>query len=111
MSPTACDDLNTHTKAAFCESFTPAQACQLDRRIKFRYMPKSANWLNITGNEQSSLTYQCVVGRPFGNTWTLRAETTACSSDLNSTQCSVDWRMKIDDAHCELKSVYPTIKL
>jgi hypothetical protein len=29
---------------------------------------------------------------------------------VNSTQRGVDWHMKIDDARCKLKSVYPKIK-
>jgi hypothetical protein len=52
-----------------------------------------------------------VAGRRFGDTRTLRTETTAWSSDVNSTQRGVDWQMKIDDARCKLKSVYPKIKL
>jgi len=96
---------------AFYESFAPAQVRQLVRRIEFCYTPKHGSWLNIAENELSSLTRQCVAGRRFGDTRTLRAETTAWSSDVNSTQRGVDWQMKIDDARCKLKSVYPKIKL
>jgi hypothetical protein len=106
-----CDNLNTHTKGAFYESFAPARARQLVRRIEFCHTPKHGSWLNIAENELSSLTRQCVAGRRFGDTRTLRAETTAWSSDVNSTQRGVDWQMKIDDARCKLKSVYPKIKL
>ena len=31
----------------------------------------------------------------------------AWSTDTNGTQRGVDWQMKIDDARCKLKSVYP----
>jgi hypothetical protein len=106
-----CDNLNTHTKGAFYESFTPTRARQLVRRIDFCYTPKHGSWLNIAENELSSLTRQCVAGRRFGDARTLRAETKAWSSDVNSTQRGVDWQMKIDDARCKLASVYPKIKL
>jgi hypothetical protein len=106
-----CDNLNTHTKGAFYESFEPARARQLVRRIEFCYTPKHGSWLNIAENELSSLTRQCVTGRRFGDSQTLRAETNAWSSDVNSTQRGVDWQMKIDDARCKLTSVYPKIKL
>ena len=106
-----CDNLNTHTKGAFYERFAPAQARRLVRRIDFCYTPKHGSWLNIAENELSSLTRQCVAGRRFGDIRTLRAETSAWSSDVNSTQRGVDWQMKIDDARCKLKSVYPKIKL
>jgi hypothetical protein len=106
-----CDNLNTHTKGAFSESFAPARARQLVRRIEFCYTPKHGSWLNIAENELSCLTSQCVAGRRFGDVPTLRAEATAWSCDLNGIQRGVDWQMKIDDARCKLKSVYPKIKL
>ena len=106
-----CDNLNTHTKGAFYEAFEPERARQLVRRIEFRHTPKHGSWLNIAENELSSLTRQCVAGRRFGDIDTLRRETAVWSSDVNDTQRGVDWQMKIDDARCKLKSVYPKIKL
>jgi hypothetical protein len=104
-----CDNLNTHTKGAFYEAFEPEQARRLVRRIEFCYTPKHGSWLNIAENELSSLTRQCVAGRRIGDIKTLREETEAWSVDVNSTQRGVDWQMKIDDARCKLKSVYPKI--
>jgi hypothetical protein len=106
-----CDNLNTHTKGAFYETFTPGRARQLVRRIEFCHTPKHGSWLNIAENELSSLTRQCVTGRRFGSITILRTETSAWSSDVNSTQRGVDWQMKISDARCKLKSIYPKIKL
>ena len=106
-----CDNLNTHTKGAFYEAFAPARARQLVRRIESYYTPKHGSWLNIAENELSSLTRQCVAGRRFGDVDTLLKETSAWSSDVNETQRGVDWQMKIEDARCKLKSVYPKIKL
>jgi hypothetical protein len=106
-----CDNLNTHTKGAFYEAFEPERARQLVRRIEFCYTPKHGSWLNIAENELSSLTRQCVSGRRFGDIETLRDETAAWSTDINSIQRGVDWQMKIDDARCKLTSVYPKIKL
>ena len=106
-----CDNLNTHTKGAFYEAFAPARARQLVRRLESCYTPKHGSWLNIAENELSSLTRQCVAGRRFGDVDTLLKETSAWSSDVNATQRGVDWQMKIEDARCKLKSVYPKIKL
>lgn len=106
-----CDNLNTHTKGAFYEAFPPERARQFVRRIEFHHTPKHGSWLNIAENELSSLTRQCVSGRRFPDVPTLQAETTAWSTDVNKTQRGVDWQMKIDDARCKLKSVYPTIRL
>jgi hypothetical protein len=106
-----CDNLNTHTKGAFYETFQPARARQLVRRIEFCHTPKHGSWLNIAENELSSLTRQCVSGRRFADVPTLRQETVAWCIDVNASQRGVDWQMKIDDARTKLNSVYPTIKL
>jgi hypothetical protein len=106
-----CDNLNTHTKGAFYEAFEPERARRLVRRLDFRHTPKHGSWLNIAENELSSVTRQCVSGRRFADVETLREETSAWSTDVNSTQRGVDWHMKIDDARCKLKSVYPKIKV
>ena len=105
------DNLNTHTKGAFYEAFEPARARELVRRIDFCYTPKHGSWLNIAENELSAMTRQCLSGRRIGELGTLQAEIGAWSSDVNSRQRGVDWRMKIADARCKLKSVYPKIRL
>lgn len=106
-----CDNLNTHTKGAFYEAFPPARARQLVRRIEFCHTPKHGSWLNIAENELSSLTRQCIGGHRIGELASLRDRIGAWSEDVNSTQRGVDWQMKIADARCKLKSIYPKIKL
>ncbi len=106
-----CDNLNTHTKGAFYETFKPARARQLVRRLEFRHTPKHGSWLNIAENELSSLTRQCLGGDRIGELKALQDRIAAWSKDVNKTQRGVDWQMKIDDARCKLKSVYPKIKL
>lgn len=105
------DNLNTHSKGAFYEAFPADRARELVRRIKFCHTPKHGSWLNIAENELSSLTRQCVGRRRMGDLQTLRKEIQAWSNDVNKTQRGVDWQMKINDARCKLKSVYPKIKL
>lgn len=105
------DNLNTHTKGAFYEAFPPERARALVRRIEFCHTPKHGSWLNVAENELSSITRQCVGGRRIGDLKTLREQIAAWSNDVNRTQRGVDWQMKIDDARCKLRSVYPKIKL
>jgi hypothetical protein len=83
----------------------------LVRRIEFRYTPKHGSWLNIAENELSSVTRHCVRGRRFADIETLQNETSAGCCEVDSTQRGVDWQMKIDDARCKLRSVYPKIKV
>jgi hypothetical protein len=103
--------INTHTLGAFYETFEPAQARALVRRIEFRHTPQHGSWLNIAENELSSLTRQCLHGRRMPDLKTLRREISAWSRDANNTHRGVDWQMKIDDARCKLNSVYPKIRL
>ncbi|MDU9050877.1 MAG: IS630 family transposase [Candidatus Electrothrix sp. Rat3] len=105
------DNLNTHTKGAFYEAFAPDRARALVRRIEFCYTPKHGSWLNIAENELSSMTRQCLSGRRIGELETLQEEIAAWSTDVNNSQRGVDWQMKISDARCKLKSVYPKIEL
>ena len=89
--------------------FEPARARELVRRIEFCHTPKHGSWLNIAENELNSMTRQCVRGRRIGDLGTLHDEVSAWSTDVNGTQRGVDWQMKVDDARCKLKSVYPNI--
>jgi hypothetical protein len=104
-----CDNLNTHTKGAFYETFEPEQARAIVRRLEFRHTPKHGSWLNIAENELSSMTRQCVKDRRFGTIDDLRLETTAWHQHTNAKQRGVDWQFKVADARIKLKSVYPKI--
>jgi len=104
-----CDNLNTHTKGAFYETFEPERAFALTSRIEFHYTPKHGSWLNIAENELSSMTRQCVANRRIGDIATLQRETTGWAEDVSIQQRTVDWQMRLDDARCKLKSVYPKI--
>lgn len=106
-----CDNLNTHTIGAFYEAFPPARARALVRRIHFCHTPKHGSWLNIAENELSSLTRQCVSGRRFGTLAKLQSELAAWATDVNTTQRSVDWQMKVKNARGKLKSLYPKLKM
>jgi len=104
-----CDNLNTHTKGAFYETFPPEQARSILRRLEFRHTPKHGSWLNIAENELSSLTRQCLKGRRIGDLELLRSETTAWHQANNRRQRGVDWQFQIADARRKLKNLYPKI--
>ena len=81
-----CNNLNTYTKGAFYEAFPSERV----RRIEFCYTPKHGSWPNIAENELSLLTRQCTAGRCIGDIETLRDETTAWSTDVNTLQRGVN---------------------
>lgn len=105
-----CDNLNTHTKGAFYETFEPEKARAYVRRIEFCHTPKHGSWLNIAENELSCMTSQCLKDRRIGELATLHEEINAWSIDVTDRQRGVDWQMTIPDARCKLKFVYPKIK-
>jgi hypothetical protein len=73
------DNLNTHTPAAFYETFPPAQARHLVRMLEFHYTPEHSSWLNMAEVEISVLTEQCI-GRRLGNRKILADEIAAWES-------------------------------
>jgi hypothetical protein len=105
------DNLNTHTKGAFYETFEPEEARSLVRRLEFCHTPKHGSWLNIAENELSSMTRQCITGRRFATAEAIREETTAWHDHSNARQRGVDWQFKVDDARVKLKSVYPKLEV
>ena len=104
------DNLNTHTKGAFYEAFSPEQARAYLRRIEFCYTPKHGSWLNIAECELSCMTSQCLRGRRIGELDFLQSEIKTWSEKTNIKQRGVDWQLKIDDARRKLKRLYPRIK-
>jgi hypothetical protein len=104
-----CDNLNTHTKGAFYEAFAPEKARAVLRRLVFCPTPKHGSWLNISENELSSMTRQCIKGRRLGSIIAIRRETKSWHQYSNARQRGVDWQFKIEDARIKLKSVYPKI--
>jgi len=104
-----CDNLNTHTKGAFYDTFEPDKARAILRRLEFCHTPKHGSWLNIAENELSSMTRQCIKDRRFATIEAIRKETMAWHQHSNTRQRGVDWQFKIEDARVKLKSVYPKI--
>jgi hypothetical protein len=103
------DNLNTHTRGAFYDTFDPATAQALVKRIEIRYTPKHGSWLNIAECELSAMTRQCFGHRRFGTIETLRREITAWANATNARQRGVNWQFRTADARTKLKSLYPKI--
>src|SRR5689334_9433977 len=41
------DQLNTHSPSALYQTFPPAEARRLTRKLEFHYTPKHGSWLNM----------------------------------------------------------------
>ena len=104
-----CDNLNTHTRGAFYETFEAEKARELVRRLEFHYTPKHGSWLNIAENELSSMTRQSLSGRRIEDIEMLRAETSAWADSGNEKQRGIDWQFTVENARVKLSSLYPNL--
>ncbi len=102
------DNLNTHTAAAFYESFPPEQARHLSKKIEFIYTPVHGSWLNMVEIELSVLVRQCLKRR-IPDIETLTREAEAWYEERNRLATSVDWRFTTADARIKLRKLYPSI--
>ena len=104
-----CDNLNTHDKSSFYETFPPAEALRLAKRFEFHYTPKHGSWLDIAEIELSALSKQCLGKRRIDNLEDLKSELEQWQTDRNAMQKEVDWQFTTDDARITLKHLYPIV--
>jgi hypothetical protein len=106
-----CDNLSTHSPAAFYEIFSPEQARRLSRRVEFVYTPVHGSWLNMVEVEIPVLVKQCLRGRRLSSIEHLRSEAEAWCWERNRLSASVEWRFTTSDARIKLRKLYPSIEL
>ena len=104
-----CDNLNTHTRGAFYEAFAPDKALELLNRVEFCYTPKHGSWLNMSENELSSLTRQCITGRRLSDIELFRTEAEAWAKYSNEQERGINWKFQTSDARIKLNRLYPKI--
>lgn len=102
------DNLNTHNISSLYETFPPARARALAKRLEIHHTPKHGSWLNIAEIELSVMTSQCL-GRRIPSIDVLSAELSAWNTARNESTTSVDWQFTTDDARIKLRSLYPKI--
>ena len=101
------DNLNTHTKKAFYETFEKEEAEKLLSQIEFHYTPKHASWLNIAEIEINVMDTESI-GRRIGDKNTLINEIQAWMERRNKNRSKIDWRSTKKDADNKLSKYYVT---
>jgi hypothetical protein len=102
------DNLNTHCAASLYETFEPAEAHRILRRLHFHHTPKHASWLNMAEIELSVFSrltlHQRIADVAHLNrvVWFLEAE-------RNKKGASVNWQFTTPDARIKLRRLYPSI--
>lgn len=102
------DNLNTHKPAALYETFPPAEARRILKRLEFHYTPKHASWLNAAEIELSVLSRQCL-DRRIPDEATLKREVAAYEERRNAAKATICWRFSAHDARVKLQRLYPPL--
>jgi hypothetical protein len=103
-----CDQLNTHSAAAFYEAFAPEEARRLAAKVEFVHTPVHGSWLNAVEVELSVFVKQCLGRRRLGSIERLRSEAGAWAARRNVEGGTVAWQMTTEDARTKLARLYPS---
>jgi transposase len=101
------DNLNTHKPASFYETFSPAEARRLLKRLEFHYTPKHGSWLNMAEIELAVMAKACL-DRRIPDEETLKREIAAFEQQRNQAKVTIQWRFTTQDARAKLKRLYPS---
>ena len=100
------DNLSTHTQAALHESFEPAEARRILRRLEFHYTPKHASWLNMVEIEIGVMVSQCL-DRRIPTKALLVKEVNAWQRRRSREKVCIRWQFTVDKARKKLGRAYP----
>ena len=101
------DNLTTHKPAALYETFTPAEALRILKKLQFHYTPKHGSWLNMAEIELSVVSRSLKKHIPDDHR--LKSEVQALVDRRNASKATVDWQFRTADARIKLKRLYPSI--
>ena len=102
------DNLNTHRPASPYETFAPAEARRILRRLDFHYTPKHGSWLNMAEMELSVFSRQCL-DRRIPDETVLEREVQALEQERNQAKANVNWQFTARDARNKLEHLYPSV--
>ena len=99
------DNLSTHTAAALYDTFEPAEARRILRKVEFHYVPKHASWLNMVEIEIGVLKKQCL-DRRIPDVAIVRSEIAAWEKARNESGARIEWMFTVERARKKLGKVY-----
>jgi len=102
------DNLSTHTPAALYETFKPAEARRVLRRLEFHYTPKHASWLNMVEIEIGVMVSQCL-DRRIPTKAKLVSEVNAWNRRRNREKARIKWLFTVERAREKLGRTYPPV--
>ncbi len=104
------DNLSTHTASAVYQTFPPAEARRILRRLEFHYTPKHASWLNIVEIEIGVMRRQCL-DRRIASRDLLETEIRAWERRRTESGARIRWMFSTEQARVKMAKSYPTPSL
>jgi hypothetical protein len=99
------DNLNTHFKKSFFETFTKQECDRLLKKIKFIYTPKHASWLNMAEIEINLLDHECL-DRNIGSREKLEEQVMVWCNENNIEKRKIYWSFTKHKADKKLSKYY-----
>lgn len=103
------DNLNTHKPAALYETFPPAEALRILKKLEFHYTPKHGSWLNMAEIELS--VYSRSLPKHIPDEMMLSLNVEALTDERNQKCKTVNWQFQTTDARIKLIKLYPSISV
>ena len=99
------DNLNTHKKKSFFETFSDDEAERILNKIEFHHSPKHGSWLNAAEIEINVMDIECT-GRRIGDIETLTREVGAWTNSRNEQKKKINWKFTRDKADKKMYKCY-----
>lgn len=103
------DNLSTHTPSALYETFEPAEARRILRRLEFHFTPKHASWLNMVEIEIGVMVAQCL-DRRIPTKAMLIKEVKAWERARNRDKARIKWLFTVERAREKLGRAYLSVR-
>ena len=100
------DNLNTHRRASLYETFPPAEARRIAKRLEFHFTPQHGSWLNMAEIEFSVLARACLKKRNPDED-ALQRNVSTCEAERNEARTTINWRFTTQDARTKMRRLYP----
>ena len=101
------DNLNTHNKTAFYETYDAEEAERILSKLELHYTPIHASWLNVAEIEIGVMDAECTERR-IRDKETLSKEVRAWMSRRNKQKKKIEWRFTKQKADEKLSKYYVT---
>ena len=99
------DNLNTHFKKSFNETFSEQECKRLLKKVNFIYTPKHASWLNMAEIEINLLDHECL-DRNIGSRFDLEKQVKAWCKQNNFEKRKINWSFSRYMADKKLSNYY-----